>query len=799
MTKIEKIGSEIMSLEGVQALSDRPNSNTAYGEAGLTAEALKKRFDFVPGVLVEKVNEIIPLFNELAELTEPIAKGLADGNVAQELKVKDKDDKLASLQDVLIRLYKIDITTDTLDQLKRELVSIIEAPSGSVGAGDKKPVSGSAVHKAIEGVRGEVSSLGGEVSSLSGEVSSLSGEVDDIKETVSMLEGIDEDTLEAIESIKNIDKDTLERLPLVDLLKDMPTDSEGNPIKVVDLVNTLEPNGSVAAGEKKAVSGNAVHVAVEGVRGDVSSLSRTVGAVDQSVKTLSDDVDRLESKVDGMRFTYETSTTLAYAHPVPQNALGFAILDKIGGYTRKSKNLLKLPKGKTHTWNNGGTTTTITVDENGYLCIDNGGEDTSLGSETTITGIGAIDELLVNKPTNATLSVRYISGSASESDNVQGLLDLSILGFSINGLPTSVGQVVSATQTNAKYADVVYALGRFTNYKIALMIEEGTTATDFEPYFEGLKSAKVRAVKSYGRNLVPPEIYKSENWLLSDGYLRYNLPAVPFDGDYTLTVKKNPNIDWGSAIISLFVSKNGGSFAKPDGWLDSYMITSNMYKSPVTLSLKKGDMLRLAAYPATQETIDKIMDVQFERGSKATAYVRGGVIDGYEVPNDVQARDGYGIGISTTNNNHIDFASKTLIRVNNITQISADLPWGGGNGSFYANHTLTDNSHYGECYCNTFKGSPKGAYNSQPNTISLAHGIVYIYNKNITTVDILKKYLRDNPTYLVYTLKTPSTEPLAEHITDTVYLRVEGGGYIVAENFDGIEAPITMTYQKVST
>jgi hypothetical protein len=51
----------------------------------------------------------------------------------------------------------------------------------------------------------------------------------------------------------------------------------------------------------------------------------------------------------------------------------------------------------------------------------------------------------------------------------------------------------------------------------------------------------------------------------------------------------------------------------------------------------------------------------------------------------------------------------------------------------------------------------------------------------------------------VYTLKTPSTEPLAEHITDTVYLRVEGGGYIVAENFDGIEAPITMTYQKVST
>ncbi len=47
----------------ITELSDRPNKVSAFGEVGLAAQDLKKRFDEFPEVVKDKINEIVQILN----------------------------------------------------------------------------------------------------------------------------------------------------------------------------------------------------------------------------------------------------------------------------------------------------------------------------------------------------------------------------------------------------------------------------------------------------------------------------------------------------------------------------------------------------------------------------------------------------------------------------------------------------------------------------------------------------------------------------------------------------------------
>lgn len=47
----------------IAELSDRPNKVSAFGEVGLAAQDLKKRFDEFPEVVKDKINEIVQILN----------------------------------------------------------------------------------------------------------------------------------------------------------------------------------------------------------------------------------------------------------------------------------------------------------------------------------------------------------------------------------------------------------------------------------------------------------------------------------------------------------------------------------------------------------------------------------------------------------------------------------------------------------------------------------------------------------------------------------------------------------------
>ena len=58
VSKLNKITNSQIASKGVQALADRPNSTSQYGQGGLTAVQLKLWFDKLATFLAEKINEI---------------------------------------------------------------------------------------------------------------------------------------------------------------------------------------------------------------------------------------------------------------------------------------------------------------------------------------------------------------------------------------------------------------------------------------------------------------------------------------------------------------------------------------------------------------------------------------------------------------------------------------------------------------------------------------------------------------------------------------------------------------------
>lgn len=167
---------------------------------------------------------------------------------------------------------------------------------------------------------------------------------------------------------------------------------------------------------------------------------------------------------------FETDDAVAYEKAVPANALPYAELTRIGGMTKKSQNLWK-PHAETTS--NG---ITITV-ENGVYTLN--------GTNTR----GAAFNLYSNvKLTAGTYTFCVYAGGGSAI--AQPLNAYGGSGFSMS---PKLGEPL--TQTLAADTDVqlrihVAANAWFNNFKVKPMLNSGTTALPFEPFFVGMRDVK---------------------------------------------------------------------------------------------------------------------------------------------------------------------------------------------------------------------------------------------------------------------------------------------------------------------
>lgn len=556
------------------------------------------------------------------------------------------------------------------------------------------------------------------------------------------------------------------------------------------------PHGEVAEGETLPVSGDSVFHHVEDAEARVRSLiPPTEGAVAQgetlpvsgdcvfraikgAAEPLHGRISALESAAEGIPFHFETVTTDEICPTVPSGVLPYARIDSLGGRTRACRNLLRLkPNTELEAESYVGWPFTASVDEEGYLTIDSEGTDTSVNVQ--MFGLS-----LSSTPSTVTVSARYIGGTAlasPESGDSQPFIYM-FNSYDKFYLPTDENRVTTLTLSNCKFYSTWSVAGCFTDYKVALQVEEGTTATGFEPYFEGLKSAKVTAVKSYGKNLYDGEA------------------EIALNGAEVSCVLCRPNIE-GTTHFSFKKDITSGNAAGifqvtfTDGTV--FLIGKDTLSTELTFT-KKIKSIALKNYALC---VGRVYDIQLERGSKATDYSPYvGLIDTYTVPSEVQALEGYGIGISTTSNNGIDFANKTYTNRNGITTVSPSLSWGrtaSASPLYWTDHGIAGVASFAEIYCNTYKGTPRGAYDGDAGdrTISLAKTRWYILDTTIADHNALKTVLTENPTFVVYSYESPTTTDISEHITVTPYLKVESGGHLEAVSEDGVAATLTMTYQ----
>jgi hypothetical protein len=175
------------------------------------------------------------------------------------------------------------------------------------------------------------------------------------------------------------------------------------------------------------------------------------------------------------------------------------------------------------------------------------------------------------------------------------------------------------------------------------------------------------------------------------------------------------------------------------------------------------------------------------------------------VPSAVQALDGYRLGI-TDNRNSVDFANREYTRkckeidlgtldfriynsnarrVVFTAQIDdiKEFPY----GSKVSPNILCANYRTVAQEDTWFVGDIAQSYSAGDNkSIRIAE------SPNMTLADFVAKI---NGVKLLYVLAESNTEDISAYITDTEYLKVEGGGYVVAENDEGIESNIGITYQ----
>lgn len=512
--------------------------------------------------------------------------------------------------------------------------------------------------------------------------------------------------------------------------------------------------------------------AFNGWANDISSLPSFDARISRNSKRITNLEQGLPDDV------FVTDSEAAYIKDVPEGVLPYAAISKIGGMTYRNTNLFDINKRL-------------------YGDIDANGDLKMVGrvmpfyeylfkASTQYTLSGYVKN--ENTTGNVRLSIEYTDGTVDEL----GLINTS----------TTYTYVTHTTQANKTIASIYVNFGITGAMYIKggeLMINEGTEALPYEPYFEGLRDAKVTAVKSVGANLLNPnqEITKLSgcsvnavngvfNVSITGGDPHFGFSSSTFglpEGRYyfyhEIENKTNERVDICSTDYSSYRCDRSGN-----GYFDivagrAYIVEIENYVQGTNLKIK------LAIYRAERnEFIPYIEPVTLA------------------IPEAVQNKEWYGLGIDENYNNAIDFADKIGdIKVAKDTWNGAEIDITYGSGMFrlvLSNESIQNSS----CICNLYnvytgihENAPEQSIMIAPISMTTLKNIVYVKDSRFTTEGAFREYLSTNNLSVVYILKTPIKEDLSTYLTDDNLIYVEGGGTLEFVNGYGYDVPNEVFYQ----
>ena len=203
------------------------------------------------------------------------------------------------------------------------------------------------------------------------------------------------------------------------------------------------------------------------------------------------------------------------------------IVKTIEGSTVKCDNLIPYPYANTTKTVNG---VTFTDNGDGTITVNGTATDKATFNLKTITVEIGSNYFLSGCPSTGSTTT-YIVYAA---DGVYGYAD------------AGAGRLINPASTNLSLSVLVYAGATLSNVVFRPMLNAGTTALPYQPYFKGLKNASFEKIVSTGKNLVP---YPYEKSTKTENGITF---TVNSDGSITAngTTTVNPSI-FNLAKISL--------------------------------------------------------------------------------------------------------------------------------------------------------------------------------------------------------------------------------------------------------
>lgn len=250
-----------------------------------------------------------------------------------------------------------------------------------------------------------------------------------------------------------------------------------------------------ATAETKRIADEATRVVNEAGRVSAEEIRREEFATWQDewgkISSFDKRIENLEAAVSPGLVTPTVDSTVAYSKTVPKGVLPNAAVCEVGGMSYRCENLIPFPYGDTTVTRNG---ITWTVNADGSVTAN--GTATS-DSYFNLKKYSYDDFIKLNVGEACTLSGYPSSGLG------KGYIIIQDISYKQDALTEGTATTFTP-KYNSYYMQIKILSGKtVSNLVIRPMLNKGTTALPYQPYFTGLRDSKVTAVESVGVNCIP--------------------------------------------------------------------------------------------------------------------------------------------------------------------------------------------------------------------------------------------------------------------------------------------------------
>ncbi len=529
-----------------------------------------------------------------------------------------------------------------------------------------------------------------------------------------------------------------------------------------------------------------------------------VGIVNDAVTPIKKDIIYNSKRIENLEArlsddVYISDSSVAYQKSVPVGVAPYAAIEKIGGMTYKSINLIspqKMLEASIETTLDGDVFTSNFTNGSLYL-----------NQRKTIKFPAGNYSITIQPVSDKFSAVVYIY-AADDGSTISSF-------YSMENTPSApFYKTFSVTKEFVMCVGGLYDdSGKYYGtYSYKVQLAHGLKENAYSPHFEGLRHTKVKALRSEGANSFDISKANTINCTINNGVVKqiradtasYNIFKLQklLNGVYVGELDAKEVRTTGTVIFSFVKdsSFDGIAFGLNGSTIDTIVngTIPNMING--TTYYLAFDVTNLVQGSVSWENIIVSKD-----NVPYTPYV--GTIDTFAIPEVVQGRDGYGEGVNAEYRNYIEHTGgKWLDHKKSSKTIfdgSDDERWYVSDGYFktsLADLSTNTETSYGFAVCDKYDETklvdlPNKSFYC--HTSYYGYGVISIRDDTVTLdVNAWRAHLQSNPLTFVYSLATPEIEDITYLMPIDNYIKVEGGGTIIADNKYEYAVPTTITYQK---